>query len=285
MKQYPSISHIIRTDIPIYAFDKLDGSNIRAEWERKKGFWKFGTRRRLLGDDEPVLGKAVELVQEKYNRCLEETFYNLKLAKVVCFFEFWGPKSFAGLHEEDDDHTVTLLDVNPYKRGILEPRLFIKHFGHLDIPKVIYYGKANQDFARTIRKGGLDITFEGVVCKGVAKKQIIMFKIKNRAWIDKVKEFYAGDERMLKELIDPADLEPKIPVATSHRDRRFCPGCFKAGQLAPACLCGEPTLDMDYYAQPPKVRASKTKWKRFFRQWYPEENFKERWKQCQNRKG
>jgi len=284
MKRYPSISHIIRTDIPIYAFDKLDGSNIRAEWERNKGFWKFGTRKRLLGEDEPVLGKAAQLVRNKYERELEKVFYQKKIAKAICFFEFWGPKSFAGLHDEFDAHTVTLLDVNPYKKGILPPRLFIKYFGHLDIPSVIYRGKANQAFVKLIRSGGwvlYNITFEGVVCKGVAKNQIVMFKIKNRAWVDKVKEFYADDERKLKELIDPADLETEAhsEVPRLHRQRRFCPGCFKAGQMSPKCNCGESTLDMDYYAQPPKVRASKTKWKRFFRQWYPEEDFKERWKE------
>ena len=52
MKQYPSISHDIRS-VQAYAFDKLDGSNIRAEWHPKKGFWKFGSRTRLLGTDQP----------------------------------------------------------------------------------------------------------------------------------------------------------------------------------------------------------------------------------------
>ena len=32
MKTYPSITKDIRDDIHIYAFDKLDGNNIRAEW-------------------------------------------------------------------------------------------------------------------------------------------------------------------------------------------------------------------------------------------------------------
>jgi hypothetical protein len=36
MKQYPSIDATVRRGILVYAFDKLDGSNIRAEWDRKK---------------------------------------------------------------------------------------------------------------------------------------------------------------------------------------------------------------------------------------------------------
>jgi hypothetical protein len=43
MKTYPSISRDI-VGQPIYAFDKLDGSNIRAEWSKKNGFHKFGSR-------------------------------------------------------------------------------------------------------------------------------------------------------------------------------------------------------------------------------------------------
>jgi hypothetical protein len=40
MKEYPSIDREIRFGEPIYAFDKLDGSNIRAEWNKKRKFWK-----------------------------------------------------------------------------------------------------------------------------------------------------------------------------------------------------------------------------------------------------
>ena len=44
MKQYPTIPKTIQS-IDIIAFDKLDGSNIRAEWNPKKGFYKFGSRK------------------------------------------------------------------------------------------------------------------------------------------------------------------------------------------------------------------------------------------------
>jgi hypothetical protein len=51
VKEYPSLlsaddllarsgDHLGR---PFVAFDKLDGSNIRAEWDRKKGWHRFGT--------------------------------------------------------------------------------------------------------------------------------------------------------------------------------------------------------------------------------------------------
>lgn len=55
MKQYPSINGQISYEFPVYVWDKLDGSNIRAEWSKKNGFYKFGTRERLLDSTDKVL--------------------------------------------------------------------------------------------------------------------------------------------------------------------------------------------------------------------------------------
>ena len=67
MKAYPTIPREVIRSMSIYAFAKLDGSNIRAEWSRKKGFYKFGSRKRLLGTDQNTIPEAEELVraQEK----------------------------------------------------------------------------------------------------------------------------------------------------------------------------------------------------------------------------
>jgi len=40
MLEYPTIKKEV-INIPIYAFDKIDGSNIRVEWGPKNGFYKF----------------------------------------------------------------------------------------------------------------------------------------------------------------------------------------------------------------------------------------------------
>lgn len=76
MKEYPSIptlptqgsssfAHWKRNNnmSEIYAFDKIDGSNIRAEWSSKRGFYKFGSRNRLLGSDQPIINKAEGLIK------------------------------------------------------------------------------------------------------------------------------------------------------------------------------------------------------------------------------
>lgn len=191
MKSYPSISKDIRHGVYIYAFDKLDGSNIRAEWNLKKGFHKFGSRTQLIDQNNSPLGQSIEIIKSKYEKDLSDIFKKQRWIDVLCFFEFHGPNSFAGIHYHEE-HTVTLIDVNPYKQGILEPSYFIKYFGHLDIPKVLYEGFASSDLFDQVKTSILpNMTLEGVVCKGPNDKKMklpVMFKIKSQAWLDKLKE-------------------------------------------------------------------------------------------------
>lgn len=203
MKTYPSIS----TDIvknAIYAFDKLDGANIRAEWSRKKGFYKFGTRKRLLDPNEPVFGEAIPLIMDKYSDDLEKIFRKNKWDRVVSFFELHGPRSFAGSFHEEDQNTITLLDVSVHKKGILAPSDFLKIFKSIEHAEVLYHGKPNNPFADSVRDGSLEgMTFEGVVCKGnhITPGLPLMFKIKNREWIAKLKKSCGEDEEKFKALL------------------------------------------------------------------------------------
>jgi len=181
----------------VYAFDKLDGSQIRAEWTRKNGFFKFGSRRVLIDDTHP-LGKAVGLVQDKYTDDLGRVFRRERLDKVTCFFEFFGPSSFAGQHVENEDHQVLLFDIDVYKKGLLDPPDYLKLVGDLDIAQLLYTGRAGPLFEETVRDSQLEgMTFEGVVCKALQKNRTpVMFKIKTKAWIAKLREFCAGDLKM-----------------------------------------------------------------------------------------
>lgn len=202
MEQYPSIDTIV-SGAPIYAFDKLDGSNIRAEWNRKNGFYKFGTRRRLLDANEKPFGEAIELIQNKYSDDLERIFRKERYEKVTAFFEFAGENSFAGFHE-DEEHDVTLFDIHVYKQGMLPPKEFLKLFyDRVDTTKMLYGGIANQPFIEKVRNSELEgMTFEGVVCKGGFdhRRQPITFKIKSYAWLNKLKVKYAGNQAMYEKL-------------------------------------------------------------------------------------
>lgn len=277
MKSYPTIEYKTNGNIDVYAFDKLDGSNIRAEWNTKNGFYKFGTRHRLLDKDEQPLGEAIDLINEKYGEDLSRIFYDNKYGRVISFFEFCGPNSFAGNHE-DEGHTVTLIDVNPYKRGILAPVKFVKLFGDtVEIPNVVFTGRVGTSFIEAIRESKVEgVTLEGVVCKGVRKgTHLVMFKIKSKAWVDKIKASYGEDSYKMGQLLDKTELI--LEDSKNYRQRRFCVDCFRSGSLSPRCKCGADAFNMPFEAQPPRKNASKARWKKFFRLWYPHIDFNSRW--------
>lgn len=206
MKHYPSIDGQI-IDKPITAFDKLDGSQVRCEWDRKHGLHKFGSRKVLLGEDHLTMGRAISLTQEKFGESLPRIFRDERLEFVTCYFEFHGEKSFAGMHELDDPTlTTTLIDVDIYKRGMPVARDFLKMFeGKVAIPKVLYAGNPTVPFLDSVRNGSLEgMTFEGVVCKGAPLKRGFfptMFKVKNHAWVEKVKARWGDDPKALADLL------------------------------------------------------------------------------------
>jgi hypothetical protein len=202
MKAYPTITGEI-VHQPVYAFDKYDGSNVRAEWSRKRGFYKFGKRNHLLDDSCPFLREAEGLILENYSDALSRIFRDDRWDNGVCFFEFFGPNSFAGIHE-DEPHEVVLFDVST-QRGILEPRDFLKIFEEkVKIAELLYHGNPNSEFLDSVRNGTLEgMTLEGVVCKGkwMSPGRPLMFKVKNHAWVKRVKERFAGDEKMIEQLL------------------------------------------------------------------------------------
>lgn len=204
MKSYPSITKEIRHDIYIYAFDKLDGSNIRAEWNSKRGFYKFGTRTQMIDEKTMPFGRAIPLLKEKFEEDLAMVFKEQGWKDALCFFEYWGEDSFAGNHNFEKPMNLTLIDVNPFKEGILPPTEFIKYFGHLDIPKVCYEGHVTTELFDKVKQSTLPgMTFEGVVCKGANDKKTkmpIMFKIKSQAWLDRLRVYCKGDESLFNKL-------------------------------------------------------------------------------------
>ena len=204
MKSYPSISKEIVSKVKIFAQDKLDGSNIRVEWTKKAGFCKFGSRNRLIDESHLLLGKAPSIFMEKYSEGLEKICRDKRWKKATFFLEFWGENSFAGNHGEKDEHTVTLFDVHPYKKSFIPPKEFYKTFGHLDVVPCLYEGKCTPDLIDAVRSGELlGMTFEGVICKGKIDRrtrQPVMFKIKSKAWLDKLKDYCKGDEALFHKL-------------------------------------------------------------------------------------
>lgn len=180
----------------VFAFNKLDGSNIRAEWTKKNGWSKFGSRTRLLDKSDPILGGAIDLFTNKYAEPLERVFNSIReykeRGKATVFMEYFGPSSFAGTHVQDEVKNLVLFDVSIHKLGFLDPREFIKNFGHLEIPELIYEGKLTKEFIDNVRNGNYPV-FEGVICKGGHKHTLWMRKIKTLAYLDQLKNRFKED--------------------------------------------------------------------------------------------
>jgi len=204
MKEYMTIAHYKNHSGKVYAFDKLDGSNVRAEWDHRKGFWKFGSRRRLLDENDPLLGEAKQLIKntEPY---FNHIFKRQRYQKVICFFEYLGEHSMFGQHTKEI-HEVKLIDVSVYKQGLMTPQEFLKLFGDSGFEaRLLYRGEVTKDFVDSVKDSTLEgMTFEGVVCKGAERPKKfsypMMFKIKSDAWLKQLKEYCKGNIGMFDKL-------------------------------------------------------------------------------------
>ena len=188
----------------IIAFDKLDGSNMRFEWGRKRGFYKFGTRSVMIDRTDKQFGCGIDIFLNKYADDLDKVFRTKykNSESFVVFGEFVGENSFAGQHVDNDTKDVIMFDINQYKRGIITPFEFVDNFGHLDIPNIIYKGEYTSDFVRDVNLNKFNLK-EGVIVKGVVKTKSKlepwMVKVKTNEWLQKVKEKF-GEKYLLEEL-------------------------------------------------------------------------------------
>lgn len=196
MKSYPSITRLSQaTEREFYVFDKIDGSNIRYEWSRKTGWYKFGSRTQLLDESHPILGAAIPLFMETLAEPLAKVAYDNRWINVVAFAEFWGSKSLAGRHEVDDKKFLTLFDVSIYKRGIIGPQDFLNNFGHLNVPNFFGVRKWDAKFVESVKNSTLDgISFEGCVGKSVEYGKLNLVKCKTDNWLNAIHQRYTEDE-------------------------------------------------------------------------------------------
>lgn len=203
MKQYPSTNkdYSILFNNECYWTPKYDGSNIRCEWTAKhKIFSKFGSRKRLIDEnsEDKLLTKSINLINEKYLDSLTFLFKKEKIIMVTLFFEFFGENSFAGQHNENDKHDVMLIGCDLYKKGLLSGNEFHKLFKYIEKPPILYLGSLTRPMLEKIQSGEFEgATFEGVYAHGspIKKRGLpILGKVKNKAWIEKVKGLYTGQK-------------------------------------------------------------------------------------------
>lgn len=208
MLQYPSINGIKKSPLgrSCIAFYKYDGSNLRFEWNPKKGWGKFGSRTQLIDRNSPFLGVGIDLF---LNMMADDIIDRMRVAygkkfskyqKITAFAELYGSSSFAGTHVEDEPKELKLFDIFRFKDGFLDPENFKEMFKDTKyIAEPLYSGNLNYDLISAIRCGVTPDNFElpnhqsipeGVVCKGVHDGQLWMTKIKTRAYLEKLKNFY-----------------------------------------------------------------------------------------------
>lgn len=199
MKEYPKILGSEKAPIneTCIAFDKLDGSNLRFEWDHKQKWYKFGTRRRLFDAKDPDFGGAIELFMQKYSQDIEKIVFDKfkKPESFICYAEYFGPNSFAGIHDPtllnlpNDPKDLVLFDVNIHKKGFVDPQNFVNLFGNLHIPRVLYQGPLTLTFIDDVRQGKYDVV-EGVIVKGGTGHDIWMRKIKTLTYLQKLKDVF-----------------------------------------------------------------------------------------------
>lgn len=206
MKSYHTIEYYGENwGLPILAFDKPDGSNLRFEWSKKRGFYKFGSRNVLIDEKHDQFGFAISLFLEKYSEGLNRVFRTKEYRDTqsfVCYAELVGSKSAFGQHDfENDTFDIILFDVDQYKKGLVPPQEFVRNFGDLGIPRIVYTGNLNRELVSRVKANEFGLT-EGVICKGKVKTrkgvdQLYYCKIKTDDWFARLRAF--GNTKLLEE--------------------------------------------------------------------------------------
>jgi hypothetical protein len=201
MKSYDSIEYYgDHWGLPIYAFDKKDGSNLGFEYSPKRGFYKSRTRNQMIDETQEQFGFAIKLFRDKYEDALTRVFKSKDYRNsqsFVCFAELVGKNSAFGQHDfGKDEFDIVLFDISEHKRGLIPPKQFIGDFGHTGIPSVVYQGNLNKELVAQVKENrveGFDGKLtEGVICKGLVQtkkgnSQLYYCKIKTNDWFDRLR--------------------------------------------------------------------------------------------------
>lgn len=198
MKQYPSIpssnGNSFREYRAMHCWEKLDGSNLRFEWNRKNGWHRFGTRTQMMDENTEIYGPAIPKFLSEIGPYILKRFP--KAQNITAFCEWLGPNSFAGTHRDlVSEMGLYLLDMTEDNKGFLSPGGFINAF-YENIPTPKYYGQFNwtRGFVAHVAEGRLNDTLqllpntEGVVGKIKTSKTVSAFaKAKTNWWKEKLR--------------------------------------------------------------------------------------------------
>lgn len=220
MKHYDSIPRIqddgtLRGEV-VWGYNKLDGQNFCATYNKKKDKWgPFGSRTVTVDEHSEQFGDTVSYFMNKgyediltikvaQNSSKNEVFNNVD--EITFFFEWYGENSFAGKHQEGDEMRLALIDVFIKKKGYMEPKEYERIFRNtsIEMPELIYTGPLNAEIISKVQNN--DYTKEGcdfpTVKEGVVFKRSTLLKgqrrpsvkVKTKWWLEKLHSLYTEEE-------------------------------------------------------------------------------------------
>lgn len=202
MFEYPSMKNTKRAKFGSdgILFDKIDGSNFRAKWTRKKGFDLFGTRTQLIDETTPYWNNIISLFNSTIREPLSKHFNDkMKQNSLIVFSEYYGDNSFAGRHKDDEDHRLITFDIYDDKNKVfMPPDVFINNLSNLvEIPLVLDRTKLSFELIMDVRNGKYDVN-EGVIFKELKRDGsfaggVPMYKIKTMKYLDKLKDQFKDE--------------------------------------------------------------------------------------------
>lgn len=220
--QIPGSTGMAFREFRAHVFDKLDGSNLRFEWSRKRGWYKQGTRERLFDETDTIFGPAIPTFQAQLAEPLAAVAKKERWDSLTVFVEYLGPHSFAGLHDMEDlanrKMQTFLIDASIDGRKLMPVKDYLKAFKSVE-NQAHYLGSVNwtrgfvsQVYATLPAYGRSrdqdltpqcelettlstkSITHEGVIGKADVRDERIMAKAKTLAWLDKVRAKFTDVE-------------------------------------------------------------------------------------------
>lgn len=219
MDKYPSIPSRLPDKYfgkEFYWFPKYDGQNFRAEWNNKKGWYKFGSKNQLVDTTDKYWKKAIELFMDTTGKHLDKYLREKSNKFCIVFCEYWGPTSLAGFHNLEGPMFMTIVDIKIDKKGFVAPCNFyptiqelVKMTEYFDPNGISYLDAYTEERIKAVKLGALYLdepdrsleyvkytghpcTFEGVVGKRMEGSQLIMVKLKTNAWREEIKATF-GD--------------------------------------------------------------------------------------------
>lgn len=204
MKEYWSIPHVAEKHLgrEFVGFRKYDGSNLRFEWGRKRGYYKFGTRRRLFDRSDGCYGPAIPMFLERIGGAVESAVLAgwPKAEGFVAYCEWYGPHTFAGQHDRawlrvdaNEPMQLRLLDVAVHRQSILSPAKYLDLFGPQPwAAEVVARGTLTGEVVESVRAGSL-VDGEGVVFKGGEGHSLWMAKAKTESYLKRLREVFGQE--------------------------------------------------------------------------------------------